>query len=55
MNRLKSKITYAAENTARGAQLKITTHDADALVAVHCFLRFQIEDHRTGDPLEVQK
>jgi hypothetical protein len=55
MKRLKSEITYAAENTARGAQLRITTHDSEAVVAVHRFLRFQIEDHRTGDSLEVQK
>jgi hypothetical protein len=55
MKRLKSKITYAAENTPHGAQLRITTHDAQALVAIHSFLRFQIEDHQTGDSLQVQK
>ena len=27
MKQLKSKITYEAENTERGAQLRITTHD----------------------------
>jgi len=55
MKRLKSKITYEAENTERGAQLRITTHDAEALTAIHSFLRFQIQDHQTGDSLEVQK
>jgi hypothetical protein len=55
MKRLKSKITYEAENTERGAQLRITTHDAEALTAIHSFLRFQIQDHQTGDALEVQK
>ena len=55
MKRLKSKITYEAENTMHGAQLRITTHDAEALSAIHRFLRFQIQDHQTGDSLEVQK
>ena len=55
MKQLKSKINYEAENTERGAQLRITTHDAEALTAIHSFLRFQIQDHQTGDSLEVQK
>jgi hypothetical protein len=55
MKRLKSKITYEAENTERGAQLRMTTHDAEALAAIHSFLSFQIHDHQTGDSLEVQK
>ncbi len=55
MKQLKSNITYEAENTERGAQLRITTHDAEALTAIHSFLRFQIQDHQTGDPPEVQK
>ena len=29
--------------------------DAEAIQAVHDFLNFQIQDHQTGDPLEVQK
>ena len=55
MKQLKTKITYEAENTELGAQLRITTHDAEALTAIHGFLRFQIQDHQTGDSLEVQK
>jgi hypothetical protein len=55
MKRLKSKITYEAENTVGGAQLRIATQDAEALTAIHRFLRFQIQDHQTGDSLEVQK
>jgi hypothetical protein len=55
MQRLKDKITYDAENTERGAQLRITTQDPEACDAVHDFLRFQIQDHQTGDPLTVQK
>jgi hypothetical protein len=55
MKRLKSKITYEAENTERGAQLQMTTRDAEALAAIHSFLSFQIRDHQTGDSLEIQK
>jgi hypothetical protein len=55
MKQLKSKITFEAENIERGAQLRITTHDAEALAAIHSFLSFQIQDHQTGDSLEVQK
>jgi hypothetical protein len=42
-------------NTVRGAQLRIATHDTQALTAIRSFLRFQIQDHQTGDSLEVQK
>ena len=55
MKRLKSKIIYQAENTVHGAQLRLTTQDAEALAAIHSFLRFQIQDHRTRDSPEEQK
>jgi hypothetical protein len=55
MKRLRTEITYHAEDTPRGAQVRITTKDPEALRAIHRFLRFQIEDHRTNDPLEVQE
>src|SRR5260370_4836489 len=45
MKRLKSKITYEAENTEGGAQLRMTTHDTEALAAIHSFLSFQSPDH----------
>ena len=50
MRRLKSEITYTYEETEAGARIHIKTNNAEALAAVHAFLRFQIEDHRTGDP-----
>jgi hypothetical protein len=55
MKRLKSKITYKAENTEHGAQLRITTRDPEAIAAIHSFLLFQIRDHQTADSVEVQK
>ena len=54
MARLKSEITYKYESTDRGGRVRITTENAEALSAIHDFLRFQIQDHQTGDPLEVQ-
>ena len=55
MQRRKSKITYDTESTERGAQVRITAHDPEAIAAVHSFLRFQIREHQTGDPLAAQK
>jgi len=55
MKRLSNKISYLVQNTVQGAEIRITTDDPDAIQAIHDFLKFQIEDHRTGDPLEVQK
>ena len=51
MRRLKSEISYTYEETEAGARVRLSTKNAEALAAVHAFLRFQIEDHRTGDPL----
>ncbi len=47
-------ITYTYEPTERGGQVRIKTRDSDALKAVHEFLVFQIQDHRTGDPQAVK-
>lgn len=55
MQRLKSEIDYKYVETQRGGRVLIRTANPEALKAVHEFLRFQIEDHRTGDPKTVQK
>jgi hypothetical protein len=55
MKRLNKEISYLVGNTRGGAEIRITTADSDAIRAVHDFLRFQIEDHQTGDSLEVEK
>jgi hypothetical protein len=55
MQRLKSEIRYEYEETTGGARVRIETKNADALAAIHDFLRFQITDHQTGDPLEVKE
>ncbi len=50
----KSAIRYQYEELERGGRVRITTRDPKAVEAVHAFLRFQISDHRTGDPEAVQ-
>ena len=49
MCRLRASISYEFEQTGRGGRVLIRTRDKEALAAVHAFLRFQIEDHQTGD------
>ena len=55
MTRLKDRITYRYEETPGGGRVRIVTRDAEALSAVHAFLHFQIEDHRTGDSGVVER
>jgi hypothetical protein len=53
MKRLKAEIEYRYEELERGAQLRISSSNEEAVKAIHEFLRFQITDHKTGDPLEI--
>jgi len=55
MKRLRDAIQYKLETMKKGARIRITTKDLDALRAVHEFLRFQISDHQTGDSTEVTR
>jgi hypothetical protein len=54
MKRLRDRISYAYEDIANGGRVRISTRHARALAAIHEFLRYQITDHKTGDPLEVR-
>ena len=53
MDKLKDKIDYRYEEVENGARVRIVTSDAKALAAIYDFLRFQITEHKTGDPLNV--
>jgi hypothetical protein len=55
MEKKKDLIRWIYESSDAGGRIVITTADDEALSAIHDFLRFQIEDHRTGDSLEVTK
>jgi hypothetical protein len=52
MKARRAAIRYAFTPTEAGGVVRISTGDPEALEAVHAFLRFQIEDHGTGDPME---
>lgn len=54
MTELRGAIRYQYEELAGGARLRIRSSDPRAIEAVHRFLRFQIADHRTGDPVDVE-
>jgi len=53
MEKLHSEIRYQYDQTDTGAKIMIATSNLKALQAVHEFLRFQIDEHRTGDSTEV--
>jgi hypothetical protein len=50
----KSEIRYQYVETANGGRVNIVTTNRNALGAVHDFLKFQIAEHKTGDPLTVR-
>jgi len=53
MQKLKGDIQYKFEETELGARIRVSTSSPEALQAIYEFLRFQIEEHKTGDPLKV--
>jgi hypothetical protein len=48
-------ISYRYGDIRGGGAVRIRTADAQALSAVHAFLRYQITAHATGDPQEVKR
>jgi hypothetical protein len=55
MQRMKSAISYAFEEKPTGAAVRIHSKDREAIKAVHEFLRYQIKEHGTGDPIALAK
>jgi hypothetical protein len=51
MIKLKSQIHYRYEEVAQGGRVTISSKNSDAVAAIQEFLRFQIGEHKTGDPL----
>ena len=49
MIRLKETIKYEYFETERGARIRLSTENPQAVDAIHAFLLFQIIDHQTGD------
>jgi hypothetical protein len=54
MTKLKDQIHYRYESAQNGGRVVISSANADAVAAIHEFLKFQITEHQTGDALEVK-
>jgi hypothetical protein len=54
MKRLKNQISYKYEAAENGGRVVISSANAEAVGAIHEFLKFQITEHKTGDALEVK-
>jgi len=50
-----AEISYSFEELSAGGRVRIKTPNPDALKAIHQFLRFQIEEHLTGDAETIQR
>jgi hypothetical protein len=44
----KTAIRYEFRELPRGGEVRLTTSDPEAVEAIHRFMAFQREDHRTG-------
>jgi Ni/Co efflux regulator RcnB len=54
MMKLKDQIHYKYEAVENGGHVVISSANAEAVKAVHEFLKFQIAEHKTGDEMEVK-
>ncbi len=54
MKPLQNEIKYSFEVGAGGGYLAVSGAERDAIAAVHDFLPLQIQEHKTGDPMEVR-
>jgi hypothetical protein len=52
---LKDAIDYHYAASPAGGHVRIAARTRAAVDAVHAFLRYQIEEHKTGDPLTVRR
>jgi hypothetical protein len=53
MKEKRGEISYSLEELPVGGRVQIKTSHSEALQAIHDFLRFQIEDHHTGDATDI--
>jgi hypothetical protein len=51
LNARREQMTFRYEDVDQGGKVVVQTVDPAARDALHDFLRFQIREHRTGDPL----
>jgi|SRR5215469_4395 len=55
MKKLRNQIQYRVEETPSGARVRVSSENPKAVAAIHDFLRFQIEDHQTGDSMAISQ
>jgi hypothetical protein len=55
LQRRKTSIRWRYEDLPSGGRVVAASRDKKAVAAVHEFLKFQIADHRTGDPGTVSR
>jgi hypothetical protein len=55
MRAKKNSIVYRYSDVEDGGSVRLTTSDAGAVDAIHRFMRFQIDEHKTGDVPEVSR
>jgi hypothetical protein len=53
LKELKDVINYQFRETEKGGLVRVFSKSAEAVSAIHQFLRFQIKEHETGDSPEV--
>ena len=53
LKKLRNDITFFAVNTDSGAALRMFSVNDQARQAIQDFMKFQINEHKTGDPLQV--
>jgi hypothetical protein len=51
LSKRRDALVYRVDGIPAGGRLIITTKDNEALTALHAFLKFQIAEHKTGDPM----
>jgi hypothetical protein len=54
LKQMKDVISYEYQETQSGGQVRIFSRDQRALTAIHQFLLFQIQDHKTGDSTAIE-
>jgi len=54
MTKLKDQIHYKYESAENGGRVVISSANAEAVAAIHEFLKFQIQEHHTGDTTELK-
>jgi len=55
LERLRSAISYRYQQLDGGGRIRITTKSAEALAAIHAFMRFQVIEHRTANTGKIEE